>query len=65
MRAKKVYALYDKNAHVAYGAAMEVFYHATMAAMDEAGDAFETAYAAAMRESGYLALNFLKRNATD
>jgi predicted NodU family carbamoyl transferase len=51
----KVYALYDNNAHVAYAAAMKVFYHATMAAMDEAGDAFDTAYAASMREAGYLA----------
>jgi hypothetical protein len=33
---------------------MKVFYHTTMAAMEEAGDAFDTAYAASMRESGFL-----------
>jgi hypothetical protein len=34
---------------------MKVFYHTTMAAMEETGDAFDTAYAASMRESGLLA----------
>ena len=46
-----VYAFYDNNAHAAYMAAMKVFYHATLAAMDEAGDAFDAAYAAAMTEA--------------
>ena len=45
-----VFALFDNNAHAAYAAAMKVFYHATMAAMDEARDAFDTAYAASMTE---------------
>jgi hypothetical protein len=51
---KKVYALYDNNAHAAYTAAMKVFYYATLSAMDEARDAFDTAYAASMNEAGYL-----------
>ena len=46
-----VYAFYDNNAHAAYTAAMKVFYYATMSAMDEARDAFDTAYAAAMTEA--------------
>jgi hypothetical protein len=61
---KKVFALYDNNAHAAYTAAMKVFYHATMAAMDEARDAFDTAYAASM--SGRIPnQSFMKGNATD
>ena len=44
----RVFAHYDNKAHAAYTAAMKVFYHATMSAMDEARDAFDTAYAAAM-----------------
>ena len=36
-------------------AAMKVFYHATMAVMEVAVEAFDTAYAASMRESGFLA----------
>jgi hypothetical protein len=34
---------------------MKVFYHATMAVMEEAVEAFDTAYAASMRESRFLA----------
>ena len=43
---------------------MKVFYHTTMAAMEEAGDAFDTAYAASMRER-IPGPSFLKRNAID
>ena len=43
-----VYAFFDNNAHAAYTAATKVFYYATLAAMDEARDAFDAAYAAAM-----------------
>jgi len=46
---KKVYALYDDNARAAYAMAMKVFHDATMAAMDEAGEAFDAAYAASMK----------------
>jgi hypothetical protein len=43
-----------------------VFYHATIAAMEEAGDAFDTAYAASMRARARIhGPSFLKRNATD
>ena len=41
-------AFFDNNAHAAYAAATKVFYYATLGAMDEARDAFDAAYAAAM-----------------
>ena len=46
-----MYAFHDNNAHAAYMAAMKVFYHATLAAMDEARDAFDETYVMAMTEA--------------
>ena len=46
-----MYAFYDNNAHAAYISGQKVFYHATLGAMDEAGDAFDATYAAAMTEA--------------
>jgi len=49
-----VYSLYDNNVYAAYAITMKVFHDATMAAMDEAGEAFDAAYAASMKATELL-----------
>lgn len=44
----------DADARAAYIAAMKVFYYATLTVLDEAGDAFDNAYAESMSKTKYL-----------
>jgi len=46
---KELQWFHDFDARAAYVAGMKVFYYATLAAVDEAGDAFDAAYATAMK----------------